>query len=127
MGYFIGDIEVTFESDGRYVRVDRPFSYVTSAGVIHTVPTDFRTDGASIPKGLWWLIGGPFSGRYRGPAIVHDRLYFTGEGGKRYADKIFREAMQVSGVSFWKRNILYRAVRWFGYGAWNAHRERDSV
>lgn len=77
------------------------------------VPAGFVTDLASIPRVLWSLL--PPHGRYAKAAIIHDWLYATGIGGSReYADNVFLEAMEVLGVSVWKRSVIYWAVRAFG-------------
>jgi hypothetical protein len=76
------------------------------------VPAGFVTDLASIPRVLWSLL--PPHGRYAKAAIIHDWLYATGIGGREYADDVFLEAMEVLGVSPWKRKTMYWAVRAFG-------------
>ena len=79
---------------------------------IITVPAGFVTDLASIPRAFWSLL--PPHGRYAKAAIIHDWLYATGIGGREYADDVFLEAMEVLGVSPWKRKTMYWAVRAFG-------------
>lgn len=53
-------------------------------------------------------------------AVLHDWLYQQGWKGYRgLADRVFLEAMSVSGVPKWKRRIMYGAVRllgWRSYG-----------
>jgi len=78
------------------------------------VPKDFVTDLASTPRALWWLF--PPIGRYAKAAIVHDYLYVAAYKNKRFADKVFYEAMGVLGVPLWKRKIMYLAVKLFGKG-----------
>jgi len=91
---------------------------------IITVPEGFITDGASIPKFAWSLIGGPL-GRYAPAAVVHDFLYFKFYYRRRIADEIFYEAMGVLGVPLWKRQTMFWAVRCFGFIPWNNHRRRN--
>ncbi len=87
-----------------------------------TVPAGFETDFASVPWGVHNLF--PPLGPYARPAIIHDWIY--AKGGKipertytrKQADKIFLEAMEVVGVSWWKRSLMYRAVRLGGGGGW---------
>jgi hypothetical protein len=83
-----------------------------------TIPADFPTDGASIPK-LFWSILYPF-GPYFPAALLHDFLY-SRESNKFYhkirradADKLFLEAMEAVGVDFLTRQTIYIAVRAFG-------------
>ena len=81
------------------------------------VPKGFKTDLASTPKYLWFSF--PPSGRYTDAAIVHDYLYSANciykEINRAIADKIFLELMKSLGVPKWKRVLLYRGVRMFGW------------
>ncbi len=77
----------------------------------------FKSDGASVPKALWKHC--PPFGHYLGAAVVHDWFCMLGHAGTSPIDyidaaKVFREAMKVLGVSKWKRNKMYWAVRLFG-------------
>jgi len=106
---------------GRWERV-----YVAVGGMTYhsalanediVIPDRFVSDGASVPRPLWWLF--PPFGRYLWAAIVHDWLCKEGAKGRcRYNHKqaaaIFREAMRVLGVGAVSRNAMYFAVRWFG-------------
>ena len=78
------------------------------------VSEGFETDGASIPKVFWSVIGSPLLGRYRNAAVLHDYLYATNLFDKKRCDDLFLEAMGVLGVQLWKRRTMYRAVRMFG-------------
>jgi hypothetical protein len=76
-----------------------------------TVPEGFVTDFASTPRLLWILF--PPRGKWNGAAIVHDFLYK--ETFDRFlADAIFRAIMKELGVPWWRRVIMYYAVRFFG-------------
>lgn len=92
-------------------------------GDLITVPEGTVTDFASIPRIFWNIL--PPWGRYGKAAIIHDYLYQTGVFPKERADKIFLEAMQVLGVNWLTRKLMYQAVNWFGFMAWNAHRKKD--
>ncbi len=99
--------------DTRLFRLISPFTCYSSYGTI-TVPAGFVTDGASIPR-LFWALLGPF-GPWFAAAIIHDYLYsdlntrFTRE----QSDLIFKEAMFNLGVDWPRREAIYRAVRAFG-------------
>lgn len=73
------------------------------------VPEGFETDLASIPKWVPRRIADP-AGKSRAPAIVHDWLCRKKIGPRSRADKIFLEAMEVTGVPWWRRRLMYRAV-----------------
>ena len=113
--------------DGGTVNGDRVFilehyfRYVSSYGTI-TVPTGFRTHGASIPR-MFWPIFAPFDGDFFHAAIIHDYLYSKRSMGhfncsRLDADKIFKEAMYNRGVGWLQRETVYRAVRIGGWRSW---------
>ena len=80
----------------------------------------FYTDGASVSIGRY-LIGCPFEEKYLAPAIIHDGLYASELYPRKKADKIFKEALLFVGVSSWKANAMYLAVRAFGGFPWGKH------
>jgi hypothetical protein len=83
-----------------------------------------KTDGASIPKIFWSLIGGPL-GPYAPAAVVHDVLYVRGTYKRRKADKTFLEAMAVLKVRWWRRRVMHLGVRIGGWLPWNRYRKQD--
>ncbi len=86
-----------------------------------TTPPGFVTDFASVPRVFWWII--PKWGKYGNAAVIHDWLYWRQEGRTRTeADAVLYEAMGVLKVSRWKKNVIYRAVRLFGWIAWMRNR-----
>jgi len=103
---------------------EREFSYYVDQNrtEVITVPDGTVTDFASVPRIVRGLI--PKSGQHNQAAVLHDYLYKNlKEGwkdwpGKKYTraecDKIFIDAMKVLGVSWIKRQTMYRAVRMFG-------------
>ena len=81
---------------------------------IITVPEGFRTDLASVPRVLWSIF--PPHGPWANAAVIHDYLYQTGYKTKKYADRVFLEAMTVLKVPKTTRTLMYWAVRIFGKG-----------
>ncbi|MFL0802435.1 MAG: DUF1353 domain-containing protein [Agarilytica sp.] len=80
------------------------------------------TDFASIPRVFRALVS--VNGKHRLAAVVHDFLYMK-KGvlpdqnlDRSMCDRVFLEAMKVSGVPFWKRHLMYRAVRVGGWVHW---------
>lgn len=65
-----------------------------------TIPKDFVTDGASVPRLLWWLL--PPTGVYFDEAVLHDYLVRYEVVGTRYAadDYFYREVEQKHGKVF---------------------------
>ena len=75
------------------------------------VPKGFITNFASVPRFFWSII--PPWGKYGKAAVIHDYLYYTKKYTRKRADEIFLEGMEVLGVSLWKRQVMYWAVRIF--------------
>jgi len=83
------------------------------ARTTYTVPTDFETDFASVPRipGIFDLFGDSA----HEAAVLHDWLYTSPAKAPRFlADEVLLEAMQVSGIPWWRRYPIYLAVRLFG-------------
>lgn len=76
------------------------------------VPAGFRTDFASVPRPVTWLV--PRFGVYTLAAILHDWLVTEGLDAvtARDADGIFRRVMRESGVPVLRRWIMWAGVRW---------------
>jgi hypothetical protein len=76
------------------------------------VPAGFRTDFATVPRVVTWLI--PRFGAYTLAAILHDWLVTQGPAvvPSREADGIFRRVMRESGVPVLRRWLMWAGVRW---------------
>lgn len=100
--------------DGRHYRLIAAFDYETCIGDLGkiSVPEDFVTDFASIPRGLWNLL--PPTGYYGKAAVLHDYLYRCTDVPRDICDRVFLEAMEVLQVKWITRRLMYRAVRIFG-------------
>lgn len=86
------------------------------------VPAGFKTDLASIPRGLWNVL--PPVGRYDAAAVVHDLLYQRNGCTRAEADAVLLEAMGVLGVGRLARWTIYAGVRTGGWVVWNNYRKR---
>lgn len=75
------------------------------------VPAGFVTDYASIPRFFWRIL--PPDGPYLEAAVVHDYLYST-DCDRLLADAVFRVLMKRLGIPWWKRVVMFYAVRIFG-------------
>lgn len=89
----------------------QPFETHGSWGVTRTEPGE-TTDFDSTPWWVRWLIR--FSNRMRRAAVPHDHHYRKGDVPRIVADARFYEAMTLSGVPDWIRDIVYEAVRLHG-------------
>ena len=114
MGKFLTVLDVrptgTYEGGRSLWQLVNPLAFesdVVKASVV--VPEGFQTDFASVPRlPLVYLlmadIGQP-------AAVVHDYLYRTGPYPRHVCDLVFHEALTAIGVSFWRRKLMYVAVR----------------
>lgn len=118
-------VQVEFLKDGRRARVLAPIEYNTIGRHHGFVPVGFETDFASVPR-FFWRVAPPW-GRYLRAAVVHDYLYYAGTTTRADADKTFLLIMEVDGVAAWRRNMMYWAVRAFGWISWNKHRGNDGT
>ena len=126
MSQFTTELNVSPFSDGiRWELLDE-FSYDVGSlgsGDTITVPAGFITDFASIPKIAWSIIGGPW-GKYGKAAVIHDYLFATQQRSWRETNQIFLEGMQVLGVSWLKRTIMYSVVTTFSWVSWLRAKKR---
>ena len=84
-----------------------------------TIPKNFRTDLASIPKIAWPIMAPAHSSLIR-PAIVHDWFYRkTCDFNRKNTDLIFYHMLINDGISRFKASIMYYAVRIFGSSYYN--------
>ncbi|WP_280236193.1 DUF1353 domain-containing protein [Nocardia cyriacigeorgica] len=99
---------VVEEIDEKFWRVVQPLEY-RGATERFVVPAGFRTDFASVPRPVVWLI--PRYGAYTKAAILHDYLLDSGVVSVADADGIFRRTLRELGVSVPRRWMMWAAVR----------------
>jgi len=102
------------------VELVKPFNY---REII--VPKGFKSDGASVP---WFFIRAfrRFD-HYLECTCIHDFCYFKGLYSRRQADNLFLECMEDYNISKWKRALMWKAVRWFGWKPWNKQRKLEET
>ena len=120
---FIGDT-ILRRIDSNSWELIAPLIYENEKFKVTLLP-GLKTDGASIPKVMWTLIGSPMMGRYVGPALIHDGLYASKLITRREADDLFMDMMVESKVGWLKRHLIHKAVKWFGGAAWASHKEES--
>lgn len=93
----------------------------------YVAPAGFTTDLASIPRIVFWRTK---SGPYNEAAVIHDACYQGAIAAypmkqltRADADALFKVGMEVLGVGWWSRNVMYRAVRLFGVARWHGNKE----
>lgn len=119
MGVFTSQLNVVLCNDtsheGRGAwQLTEPLTYDSSlTGKTYTVPSKFITDFASVPRIP--VLFDLFGDSAHEAATLHDWLYSTGAEPRQTCDKLFFEAMISTGISEWKSQIMYIAVRSFGW------------
>ena len=107
-----------------YVLEDDYYFPATVGGwdvVVHVMP-GFRTDGASIPRLLWFIFGSPYDPDIIAEAIAHDAIYRGRIVPRKDADNAFRDMMKQRGaIRPWKRRRIWVGVRLFGWITWLRH------
>ncbi|WP_421292927.1 DUF1353 domain-containing protein [Aeromonas veronii] len=95
--------------------------HVLSEHISFTIPKGFVTDLASVPRCIWNIF--PPFGLYTGAAVAHDYLYRTAKikVTREQADALFKEQMIKAGFDSTKAQLMYLAVRAFG---WSSFKER---
>lgn len=111
---FVGSFQFEWLEDGRNMRLLNDLTYIDSQQNKTIIPKGESTDGASIPSFLWSISGGPFEGKYRRAAVIHDYLCRTQILTWQRTHQIFYEAMIECGVSKFEAWSKYMAVYCFG-------------
>jgi hypothetical protein len=119
MQQFNGDV-VLEELDKGFWKLKDDFSYENDY-IKATVKAGFTTDGASIPKAFWSIVGNPLENDLLNPAIIHDGLYTLMQLKRLECDKMLKEMLLFNGVSKIKAFFIYYAVRLFGGSHWKKY------
>lgn len=104
--------------NNRNMRLLNDVSYFDPNGKEWIAPKGYVTDGASIPKVFWSLVGGPFDDQYREAALIHDVYCDSKSQPWQDVHRVFYYANRAAGVSEFKSKVLYYAVR-FGGPRWD--------
>ena len=113
---FSGPVQAEFiipakpDDNFRDMKLMAPFSYTDPRGVKWEVPAGYITNGASVPWGLWNIVGGPYDGPYRDAAVIHD--YYTEFKLRSWEDthRMYYEASLARGVSENRAGIMYAGL-----------------
>lgn len=109
--------------DSNKWRMVEDFDYVTQGGDFIRIPHGFIHDLASIPRGFNLFFRK--HGDHTRAAILHDWCYHT-KGQitpkikltRLQSDELFLMAMKECGVGYFKRCMMYYAVRVGGFLSW---------
>ena len=113
-GSFEGEFVAKFLDDGRLVLLLEPITFTDKNGSKWPVPKGITVDGASIPRALWAIVGGPFAGKYRRASVVHDHYCVTRDRDWRDVHRMFFEGCLADKVDLGQAKLMYAAVRRFG-------------
>jgi len=114
---FTKDLSITQLKDKQLWRVDKAFEYHVGKEDSHEivyVPEGYVSDGASIPRWLWTVVGHPF-GEYAQAAVLHDMLCEDEIYKRKKCDLVFLESLKVLKVNIIKRRLMYWGVRAGGF------------
>ena len=114
-GYYEGDPVTKWNSDGRTMTLITELRYTDPQGFVWIAPIGSVVDGASIPRYLWSIMGGPFEGRYRNASVLHDVAYGEHKRPWQDCDRMFYYAMRCSGVSAGEAKTMFYALYRFGH------------
>ena len=114
-GYFDGDPVTKWNPDGRTMTLLTELRYTDPQGFVWIAPIGSVVDGASIPRYLWSIMGGPFEGKYRNASVLHDVAYGQHNRPWQDCDRMFYYAMRCSGVSVVEAKSMFYALYKFGH------------
>src|ERR1041384_2616854 len=114
-GYYTGEPVTKWNSDGRTMTLLTELRYTDPQGEVWVAPIGSVVDGASIPRYLWSIMGGPFEGQYRNASVLHDVAYGQRKRPWRDCDRMFYYAMRCSGVGATEAKTMYYALYKFGH------------
>lgn len=121
---FLTELDVTPVGPQRW-RLNTPLVCDTDYGRI-TVPARFVTDGASVPRFLWFLYP-PMDGDYDAAAVLHDFLYQrrTALVSRFEADEVLLDGMRATNTVRRKCCCVYMGVRFGGWLSWGRYRRKE--
>src|SRR5438128_12268400 len=109
-GYYSGEPVTKWNPDGRTMTLLTELRYTDPHGEVWVAPIGSVVDGASIPRYLWSIMGGPFEGQYRNASVLHDVAYGKHNRPWQDCDRMFYYAMRCSGVSGIEAKTMFYAL-----------------
>lgn len=113
-GYYSDSPVTRWEPDGRTMTLLSELRYTDPQGFTWIAPAGSQVDGASIPRSLWSIMGGPFEGKYRNASVLHDVAYEQHNRPWQDCDRMFYNAMRCSGVGAVEAKTMYYSLYRFG-------------
>ena len=112
-GRFEGEVKTEWLENGSSMRLLEDFHYIGPENDRWTAPAGDIIDGASIPRGLWTIVGAPFDGKYREASVIHDVGCVRRTRSMEDTHRAFYYACRLGGVSEAKALLMYWAVSQF--------------
>jgi hypothetical protein len=114
-GEYVGKVVTEWlDDDDRSMKLLEEFTYVDQHGFSWVAPKGSIINGASIPKFAWSIMGGPYVGKYRKAAVIHDASCDLKIRKWEDVHIAFYNAMLASDVWLTKAKTMYAAVYFFG-------------
>src|SRR5438874_11617692 len=114
-GHYDGEPVTKWNPDGRTMTLLTELRYTDPHGEMWVAPIGSVVDGASLPRYLWSIMGGPFEGKYRNASVLHDVAYGEHNRPWQDCDRMFYYAMRCSGVSGIEAKTMFYALYRFGH------------
>jgi len=111
---FSGSPEIKMLDNGRDIKLLKEFRFYDSTGLIWSVPSGTTVNGASIPRPLWSVVGGPLTGKYRRSSIIHDYFCDIQTRPAYMVHRAFYEAVLSEGLGLQKARSMLAAVVFLG-------------
>lgn len=113
-GRFEGKLRLEALDGNNRMKLLEDYTYIDPSEKRWLAPTGYESDGASIPRVAWTLVGDPWGPKYRNAAVVHDVA--CDKATEKWMDVhlAFYNAMRAAGVSPAKAKLMYAAVYHFG-------------
>ena len=111
----------------RLWRLDEGFRYYVgkkNSEHYFDVSKGFVYDGGSLPRACWFVDAPLGDGAQA--YCLHDILYASHITTRAEADEYLLEALEVLGFGWFRRHIIYRAVRIFGGISW-AEKKKEEI
>ena len=113
-GRFEGELILKPLAKTGEMRLMNDYSFIDPAGGRWDAPAGTISDGASIPRYLWIVLGDPWGADYRNAAVIHDVACKRQDRPWETVHLTFYYAMLAAGVSELKADIMYQGVHRFG-------------
>ena len=114
LGRYTGQLILEPLQGSQRLKTVLDFGFLDADGRHWPVPPGTSVDGASIPKALLSLWGGPWQGEFRKASVVHDYHCAARRADWQSVHRMFYRAMLVSGVSEPHAKLVYAGLYFAG-------------